>query len=147
MIRKSLVREAVLSGNQQRLWVMGAKRVIGPVAVSPLISGVCLRSSLAQRSKHENLPAVKSLSGNWQIMLLVPPFQHSFPTTPSATDLRADWLTPPDPQGSSFKSARFPRATTNGGGAMAKSEDGEKCVVSGRECEFPLAFCWSFVGW
>ena len=23
---------------------------------------------------------------------------------------------------------------------MAKSEDGEKCVVSGRECEFPLAF-------
>ena len=23
---------------------------------------------------------------------------------------------------------------------MAKSEDGEKCVVTGRECEFPLAF-------
>jgi len=80
-------------------------------------------------------------------MLSVPPFQHSLPKMPSATDLRVDWSTPPDPQGGPFKSARFPRATTNGGGAMAKSEDGEKCVVSGRECEFPPAFYWSTVGW
>ena len=79
-------------------------------------------------------------------MLSVPPFQHSFPTIPSATDLRVDGSTPADPQGGPFKNARFPRATTNGGGTMAKSEDGERCVISGRECKFPFAFCWSFVG-
>ena len=30
---------------------------------------------------------------------------------------------------------RFARATTNGGGSMAKSDDGVRCVVAGRECE------------
>jgi hypothetical protein len=29
---------------------------------------------------------------------------------------------------------------------MAKSEDGERCVVSGRECEFPLAFVGRLLG-
>jgi hypothetical protein len=29
---------------------------------------------------------------------------------------------------------------------MAKSEDGERCVISGRECELPLAFCRLFGG-
>lgn len=78
-------------------------------------------------------------------MLLAPTLQHPFPTLPSSTDLRAGGLTPPDPQGGPFKSARFPRAATNGGGTIAKSEDGERCVVSGRECELSVAFCWSLV--
>jgi hypothetical protein len=59
-------------------------------------------------------------------------------------DLRLD-KPAPDRQGTPFKSARFPRAATNGGGALARSEDGERCAVSGRECEFPfgplLAIC------
>ena len=29
---------------------------------------------------------------------------------------------------------RFPRATTGGGGTVAKSDDGVRCVVAGREC-------------
>ncbi|KAF9653438.1 WD40 repeat-like protein [Thelephora ganbajun] len=66
-------------------------------------------------------------------MLSVPPLQHPLPTIPSVTDLRLDGPTPPDPQGGPFKSARFPRATANGGGTIAKSEDGERCAVSGRE--------------
>lgn len=80
-------------------------------------------------------------------MLSVPPFQHPFPAIQSKPDLRADGPAPPDPQGGPFKSARFPRASANGGGTMAKSEDGERCVVSGRECEFLFAFYWPFVGW
>lgn len=78
-------------------------------------------------------------------MLLTPSLQHQSPAIPSATDLRAGRPTPPDPQGGPFKNARFPRAATNGGGTIAKSEDGERCVVSGRECEFLVAFSWSFV--
>ena len=75
-------------------------------------------------------------------MLSVPPFQHPFPTIPNVADLRADGPTPPDPQAGPFRIARFPRASTNGGGTIAKSEDGERCVVSGRECKLPLVFCW-----
>jgi hypothetical protein len=79
-------------------------------------------------------------------MLLSPQIQHPFPSIPSATDLRVHRSTPPDPQGGPFRGVRFPRAATNGGATIAKSEDGEKCVVSGRECEFTFAFCWLFVG-
>lgn len=32
------------------------------------------------------------------------------------------------------KTVRLPRATASGGGAIAKSEDGTRCVVAGREC-------------
>lgn len=76
-------------------------------------------------------------------MLSVPPFQHPFPTIPNTADLRADGPPPPDPQAGPFKTTRFPRASTNGGGTIAKAEDGERCVVSGRECKFPLAFVGS----
>ena len=34
---------------------------------------------------------------------------------------------------------RFPRATASGGGSIAKSDDGIRCVVAGRECEYPVA--------
>lgn len=33
------------------------------------------------------------------------------------------------------RSVRLHRATTNGGGTIAKSDDGLSCVVAGRECE------------
>ncbi|KAF9782978.1 hypothetical protein BJ322DRAFT_186081 [Thelephora terrestris] len=65
-------------------------------------------------------------------MLSTPPLQHPVPTVPSVMDLRLD-KPAPDRQGTPFKSARFPRAATNGGGALARSEDGERCAVSGRE--------------
>ena len=68
-------------------------------------------------------------------MLPVSQLHHPFPTIPNPTDFRSD---KPDRQGSPFKNARFPRAATNGGGTIAKSEDGERCAVSGRECKFPF---------
>lgn len=34
------------------------------------------------------------------------------------------------------RNVRLYRATTNGGGTIAKSEDGLRCVVAGRECEW-----------
>jgi hypothetical protein len=79
-------------------------------------------------------------------MHFTPPSLHPSPTISSAADLRARGRTPPDPRGGPFKGARFPRAATNGGGTISKSEDGERCVISGRECELLFALCWSFVG-
>ena len=78
-------------------------------------------------------------------MLSAPPFQHPLPKIPNTTDLRVGGSAPPDLQGGPLKNARFPRAATNGGGTIAKSEDGERCVVSGRECELPLGSCWSII--
>ncbi len=40
------------------------------------------------------------------------------------------------PQGPN-RQIRMPRATAYGGGAIAKSEDGLRCVIAGRECTFP----------
>jgi len=34
------------------------------------------------------------------------------------------------------RTVRLPGAAASGGGAIAKSEDGERCVVAGKECVF-----------
>lgn len=34
------------------------------------------------------------------------------------------------------RTVRLPGAVSSGGGAIAKSEDGERCVVAGKECVF-----------
>jgi hypothetical protein len=36
----------------------------------------------------------------------------------------------------STRTVRLPGAAASGGGAIAKSEDGERCVVAGKECVF-----------
>jgi hypothetical protein len=46
------------------------------------------------------------------------------------------------PQGPS-RTVRFPRATSNGGGTISKSEDGSRCVVAGKECESRRVFSFS----
>lgn len=38
------------------------------------------------------------------------------------------------------RNVRLPRASTNGGGTVAKSEDGVRCVVAGRECSSNHSF-------
>ena len=38
------------------------------------------------------------------------------------------------------RNARFPRATASGGGTVAKSDDGARCVVAGRECSSNRSF-------
>jgi len=58
------------------------------------------------------------------------------PNLPSSTDLYSDSRTH-GYQGPT-RLVRLPRATTNGGGAIAKSEDGLRCVVVGKECEHLL---------
>lgn len=144
---------AAVSVRRNPRWVVTRalrRRSARSVAVGLLaLTGVYLCFSpcnYAIWSRRERL-SVKSFFAKQQIMLSVPPFQHPFPTIPSATDpARGDGSTQPDIQGGPFKNARFPRATTNGGGTMAKSEDGERCVVSGRECKSPLIFCRSFIG-
>ena len=53
--------------------------------------------------------------------------------------------TPPEPysdsrfhgQSGPSRYIRFPGVASYGGGAIAKSEDGQRCVVAGRECTFP----------
>jgi hypothetical protein len=34
------------------------------------------------------------------------------------------------------RNVRLPRATPNGGGAIAKSPDGLRCAVTGKECQW-----------
>lgn len=44
------------------------------------------------------------------------------------------------------RNVRLHRATTNGGGTIAKSDDGLRCVVAGRECElFRVARDWRVI--
>lgn len=38
------------------------------------------------------------------------------------------------------RNVRLPRATTSAGGTVAKSEDGVRCVVAGRECSSICSF-------
>ncbi len=44
--------------------------------------------------------------------------------------------------GGPTRHVRLPRTTSYGGGSIAKSEDGVRCVVAGRECEYhPRTSC------
>jgi hypothetical protein len=38
------------------------------------------------------------------------------------------------------RTVRLPGAAASGGGSIAKSEDGERCVVAGKECDNPPRF-------
>jgi len=51
-------------------------------------------------------------------------------TTEPCTDSRTHGYQGPT------RNVRIPRATTTGGGAIAKSEDGFRCAVAGQECEY-----------
>ncbi|EMD38736.1 hypothetical protein CERSUDRAFT_112461 [Gelatoporia subvermispora B] len=54
---------------------------------------------------------------------------------PSQTRISADWYSDSRSHGyqGPTRHVRFPRAMANGGGAMAKSGDGRRCVVAGKE--------------
>ena len=47
-------------------------------------------------------------------------------------------------QGSS-RNVRLGRVTPSGGGAIAKSEDGTRCVVAGKECRYQLLLLLSLL--
>jgi WD repeat-containing protein 24 len=38
------------------------------------------------------------------------------------------------------RTVRLPRAAASGGGSIAKSEDGERCVVAAKDCVFVYYF-------
>jgi len=73
-----------------------------------------MQSTVPRRSSTLNLPAPISLIGY---------------TADLYSDSRKHGYQGP------LRSVCLYRATSNGGGTIAKSEDGLRCVVAGRECE------------
>lgn len=66
--------------------------------------------------------------------MAVPPLdiQKSLPAAGLYSDSRTHGYQGPT------RNVRLPKVSSNGGGAISKSEDGVRCAVTGKECRFPL---------